>query len=224
MFAQAVTQYWHAPFADAVAFGDFSLSTNPALAAERRVQLLTIDGRTRAAVTPEIAAALGPVASEAAFRTRLAEIGLELNGADNLYYFPADARPTAEPTVRRLTADDAALFARFEAATSDEDRDDAFVELDHWAVFGAIIDGELVSAASAYPWSDSPVADMGVLTVENARGAGHGRRVIRALSAFAIEQGFEPQYRCQLDNVASIALASGAGLELFGSWDVIAPE
>jgi RimJ/RimL family protein N-acetyltransferase len=227
VFASAIADYWNAPFdAGTVLFADggFRLSVNPSLAADRRVQVLTTDGLIRAVVTPEIAAQLGQVTSLNELHTQLGSAGLALNGADFLYYFGSHDRPTAHPSVRRLSADDAALFARFESATSDQDRDDAFVELDHWAVFGAIVDGELVSAASAYPWSNSPVADMGVLTVVSARGAGHGRAVIHALSAFAIDEGYQPQYRCQLDNAASIALAGRAGLSLFGTWDVIAPE
>ena len=227
MLASTIADYWTAPFDAGTALfddGTFRVSENPALAADRRVQVLTTDGRVRAVVTPDIAEQLGAVTSEPEFRSGLARVGLALNGADNLYYFDLDDRPVADASIRRLTVADTELFAGFESATSEQDRDDAFVELDHWAVFGAIVDGELVSAASAYPWSDSPVADMGVLTVESARGAGHGRRVIRALSAFAIDEGYEPQYRCQLDNVASIALAGRAGLSLFGTWDVIEPE
>jgi hypothetical protein len=33
---------------------------------------------------------------------------------------------------------------------------------------------------------------------------------------------FEPQYRCQLDNHASVALAKACGLTLFGKWVVAA--
>jgi len=227
MFARAIAEYWSAPFAaGAVLFDDgvFRLSANPGLAADRRVQVLTTGALTHAVVTPEIASELGAVASLEELEAQLGAAELTLNGADNLFYFDPANRPVADAAVRRLTAADAAAFARFEAATSEQDRDDAFVELDHWAVFGAFVDGELVSAASAYPWTDSPMADMGVLTIDSARGAGHGSRVIRSLSAFAIDEGYEPQYRCQLDNAASIALAGRAGLSLFGTWDVIESE
>jgi hypothetical protein len=44
---------------------------------------------------------------------------------------------------------------------------------------------------------------------------------VRALSAAALQRGYEPQYRCQMDNVASAALAGSAGFERFGRWDVI---
>jgi len=222
----AVTQYWETQFdAGSTAFDDgaFRLSVDPSLAPDRRVMVLVVGALTRAVVTPDIAAAVGAVVSEGDFRSRLKGAGIQLNGADCLHYLTSPVSAD-DLSVRRLTADDAELFARFETATSEQDRDDAFVELDHWAVFGAVVDGELVSAASAYPWGAAPLADMGVLTVDRARGAGHGRRVIQALGAFALAEGLEPQYRCQLDNAASIALAERAGFELYGTWDVVAPE
>ncbi|MNW69357.1 hypothetical protein D3C74_483430 [compost metagenome] len=40
----------------------------------------------------------------------------------------------------------------------------------------------------------------------------------------ALSRGLEPQYRCQLDNVASVALAAASGLALFGTWEVPTPE
>ena len=222
----AVTQYWDTQFdAGSTVFDDgaFRLSVDPSLAPDRRVMVLVVGALTRAVVSPDIAAAVGAVASEGDFRSRLEGAGIQLNGADCLHYLTSPVSAD-DQSVRRLTADDAELFARFETATSEQDRDDAFVELDHWAVFGAVVDGELVSAASAYPWGAAPLADMGVLTIDRARGAGHGRRVIQALSAFALAEGLEPQYRCQLDNAASIALAERAGFELYGTWDVVAPE
>ena len=225
VFPDAATEYWDTLFgigSRVVDDGSFRLTVNPALPHDKRVMVLEVGALTRAVVTPEIASSLGDVVSREHFHSRLEAAGVPLNGADTLYYFTGPV--AAEPSIRRLTPDDAEAFARFEAATSEQDRDDAYVELDHWAVFGSFVDGELVSAASAYPWADSPLADMGVLTVEAARGAGHGRRVIRALSAFALGEGLQPQYRCQLDNAASIALARGTGLFPYGTWDVIAPE
>ena len=41
------------------------------------------------------------------------------------------------------------------------------------------------------------------------------------MSAAALERGYEPQYRCQLDNLASVALARGAGFRRFGEWEII---
>jgi hypothetical protein len=34
----------------------------------------------------------------------------------------------------------------------------------------------------------------------------------------------KPQYRCRLDNDASVKLAASLGLQLFGRWETITPD
>ena len=125
---------------------------------------------------------------------------------------------------RRLTEQDAAAFSEFQSSASEQDLDSAYVELDHWAVFGSFELNRLVSATSMYPWGNTQFADIGVLTLPNFRGKGHARKVVRAISKYAYEQGYEPQYRCQLDNHASAMLAKASGLTLFGKWEVISSD
>lgn len=132
--------------------------------------------------------------------------------------------PPAPARVRALTAADADAFAAFHAAASDEDRDEAFVELEHWAVVGAIVDGRLAAVASAYPWHGSPLADIGVLTLEPFRGRGLARDVVRTMSRTLLERGYEPLYRCDFDNRASAAVARSAGMERLGTWDALAND
>lgn len=235
-FSQTVRTYWehmfsvgHAVFRDDA----FSVTVNPDLAPQRRVMLLqTADARTFATLAPALAdrLALGRAGpwSPAAFRHRLAEAGVVLHGADGLFYFSEAGRETLQVsphgTARRLIDCDAAAFAEFRASASAQDLDDAYVEFDHWSVFGRFERDRLVCAASAYPWGDAPFADLGVLTLASHRGRGFARDVVRAIGRYAFEQGYEAQYRCQLDNVASVALASAAGLTWFGNWEVVSPE
>ncbi|GAA1219348.1 hypothetical protein GCM10009655_18590 [Rhodoglobus aureus] len=54
------------------------------------------------------------------------------------------------------------------------------------------------------------------------RGRGLAKQTDRAISAHALAAGYEPQYRCQIDNAASAALALSAGFGSFGQWDVVA--
>ncbi|WP_321170720.1 GNAT family N-acetyltransferase [Embleya scabrispora] len=68
------------------------------------------------------------------------------------------------------------------------------------------------------------MADLGVLTLPPYRGKGHARRLVRAISRHALARGYQPQYRCQLDNHASVAAAGAAGLTRFGTWDVVSPD
>ena len=48
--------------------------------------------------------------------------------------------------------------------------------------------------------------------------------MVRALCRHAAEQGYQPQYRCQLDNHASIAFAKPAGLTLFWTWETVSDD
>lgn len=208
----------------------FSLMINPNLSAERRaIVMVPTQGRTRVAVAPGVASALG-IESDGApivlaqFREALCVAGIEMHAPDIVYYVAAPQVPTtpssAVPDVRLLRADDAALFDAFMAQISDDDQDDAYVELDRWATFGAFVESELLAVSSMYPWGGAAIADMGVLTMPKARGKGLASALVRAMIEHASRHGYEAQYRCQFDNVASNALAQSLGLAPFGRWEV----
>lgn len=159
----------------------------------------------------------------------MTDAGVALHPADNVFYFSPAALETLldeapQPGVRQLSAADAALFAQFQSSASEQDLDSAYVELDHWAVFGAFAQGRLVAAASAYPWGNVRIADIGVLTLPAYRRRGHARAVVRTLSKHVAREGYEPQYRCQLDNHASFGVAKAAGLTHFGTWEVVSSD
>jgi len=192
------------------------------------MMLAPADGPVRAVVRPEIArrARLDEASDLSAdeLGVRLARAGVTLHDPDHLFYLPAHAWPAAADArvARRLTALDRAAFDAFQDAASEQDREDAWVELDHWAVFGCFEGDRLVSAASLCLWQDSAIADLGVLTLAPFRGRGIARTVVRSICGFSRQQGFEPQYRCQLDNHASVALARACGLVPYGKWMVAA--
>ena len=157
---------------------------------------------------------------------RIERSGISLNDPDHLFYLTLDdqavlRRESSGAETRQLTAADAALFEDFTSEAPEDDLDEAFVELDHWLVFGTFIDDKLVSAASMYPWSGTQLADLGVITLPAFRGRGLARVTVRAMSAEALRREYEPQYRCQLDNAASVALARAAGFTRWGTWEVI---
>ncbi len=234
MFSSAVTGHWTPGTPIAPSGEAFTVVVDPAQKPTRSVSLLSLaDGSRVVRVTHERATELSLSAGDAIaaddLSARIEAAGLELNGADHLYFLTLAEQgvvrgETPAEGIRELTTDDAELWARFVAEAPEDDLDDAYVELDHWLVFGAIVDGRIVSAASMYPWDDSQLADLGVITLPDVRGQGLGRATVRAMSARALELGYEPQYRCQLDNAASVALAASAGFSLFGDWDVVATE
>lgn len=232
-FSSRVEDYWRAAYAGGrTHWRGPSLTANVDADLDPRflATLLDTDAGARAALSPALAAALvwphDAALDAAGLRRALADAGASLWGADCVFYFAADrhdelARETPAAHVRRLGADDAAAFARFEAEACEQDRDDAYVGLDHAAAFGAFVDGRLVCAASMYQWNGSPLMDLGVLTLGDQRGRGHARAVVRTIAGHAVRHGHEPQYRCQLDNAASVALAAAAGWSSYGQWDFV---
>ena len=237
MFSPVVTDFWHATFSGEHVLppdATFTVAVNADLSEDRRVMVLrTTDGAVRAVLTPSLADAVGLCElrprSEADLRRALRKAGVALHAADNLFYFSRADVDTllgadSHPGVRQLSDADAALFAQFQSSASEQDLDDAYVELDHWAVFGAFEQDRLVTVASMYPWGNARIADLGVLTLPACRRRGHARAVVRALCKHAAQQGYEPQYRCQLDNHASLAVAKAAGLTHFGTWEVVSPD
>jgi len=238
LFSQTITDFWESQFLNGdIIYNDktFTVTNNHDLSEDSRVMVLeTADSRVMVVLSPEMAEKLdlskGQELSELNFRQKLNERGVTLHGADYLFYFSEAEKnvllqENQEGTLRQLSEQDDAIFSAFESSASKQDLDDAYVELDHWAVFGSFERNRLVCAASMYPWGeDVQIADLGVLTLSAFRGKGHARKVVRSISKYAYEQGYEPQYRCQLDNEASTLLAKAAGLTLFGKWDVISPD
>ena len=78
--------------------------------------------------------------------------------------------------------------------------------------------------ASLRPWGASALADLGVLTLPDARGKGFACIAVRAICEHGRTLHHEPRYRCRMDNLASIALARASGFVPFGTWEVIESE
>ncbi|WP_413512283.1 GNAT family N-acetyltransferase [Myroides odoratus] len=152
--------------------------------------------------------------------------GIILHGADYVFYFSEEEKTRIRhlelpENIRVLTKEDAVYFAEFESRATEQDLDDASVDLAHWKVYGVFEAGKLVAVASMYPWDEeSKIGDVGVLTLPNYRGKGYAKKLIEICSKAALLQGYEPQYRCQLDNLASVRLAKKLTLDLFALWNV----
>lgn len=229
-FPEPVIHYWEGIFTgdSMVERAGLSLAVNTRLSKKRPVMIMMFEnGCSRVVVRPDVAEVLGSryfgATSVADLQRDFAAAGIALHSADHLFYLPVDhalREQDCTAPARELTEADRALFDIFYNAASEQDREDAFVELDHWAVAGCIDQGRLVSAASMCLWADSPVADLGVLTLPHARGKGFARAVVRTINAMARQRGYEPQYRCQIDNHASVALAKSCGFAPYGRWIV----
>lgn len=222
----AVLDYWRKAFA-ADDLGTLSYAGSDRLSPKRPAMMLEPTNESmRVVVSPEVAERSGIAGADGLsvddLKSRLRHAGLTLHEPDYLFYLPdgVDWASDVAGTPRRLTEADRTAFDIFYNAASEQDREDAWVELDHWAVFGCFDDDRLVCAASMTLWADSPMADLGVLTLPDARGKGFARAVVKAIIGFSRQQGYDPQYRCQLDNNASVGLAKSCGLKLLGQWTV----
>lgn len=228
MFPQRFVTWALADFAIDDADGDdWVLHINDSLSSRRRVRTVEIDGGPRlAALTPAVATSAGVADGDRlddhAWAAALLKADERLADPDHLFSYPETRGPAPDPRVRTLTADDAEAFVGFRAGCGEAELDEAFVELDHWAVVGVVDGGSILAAASAYPLNDSPVADIGVITSPAMRGRGLAAAMTRTLSRHILDQGLIPLYRCGFDNVASAATARAAGMERFGSWAMVA--
>jgi len=226
MFSPIVTGFWW-PRGVVARPGQVCVIVDEALSANRSASLIRIDdGPDILSVTPTRAAQLElsdrhSVNAEE-LSARLNDAGITMNDPDNVFYLPDGLEFSNDSgDTRQLTERDTAVFADLAAHTPADDWDEAYVELDHWLVFGTFVEGQLVAAASMYPWAGQRLADLGVITLPAFRGRGLGRLTVRAISDAARTRGYEPQYRCQLDNTGSVALAGSAGFVRFGQWEVI---
>lgn len=227
-FSEVVAQVWccgRAPVGD----GRLEVVVDGTLDDRRGVSVLRFPGGGGVVtVTPTHRAALDlpDRIADADLTDRLVAAGISLHDPDLVFFLPsavhgAVRRAPLPDATRVLTAADADDFARFAAAAPPDDLDEAFVELDHWLVVGTFAGDELVAAASAYPWRDSALADVGVITLPQHRGRGLGRRAVQAINVELLRRDHEPQYRCQVDNLASAALAASAGFVPLGRWETL---
>ncbi|EMI5489049.1 GNAT family N-acetyltransferase [Providencia stuartii] len=236
-FHSIVTEYWFKKMSGDVQHFEnesFCLTINNSLDESNSIMVLgVVNGKTRVTLSSKVAEALMlskiEITNLEQLEVYLAEKKLKLHGPDNLYYFSHQNQlkllnESDKKNIRPLTSEDKNAFSQFERLASKDDLENAYVELEHWLVYGAFEGQQLVCAASMYDWDNTQFADIGVLTLDPFRGKGYAKKVISAMSKKAIQLGYEPQYRTQIDNQASIALANSLGLSLFAKWDVISPD
>jgi RimJ/RimL family protein N-acetyltransferase len=130
-----------------------------------------------------------------------------------LYYlYPPDLvrlKPPPSFTSRQLTLADESLLANLLATSTPEEIDEADVAVDQDMAFGCFKDGELVAAASIYPWRG--FVDIGVLTHPAYRGKGLGKTVVSLLCQHVNLEDEIYQYRYNINNTGSKGIAKGVG-------------
>lgn len=154
-FSKQVTDFWNEEMNGDLWYEDdsFTLMINEDLEEDGQIMLLESADKQRvnAVITSAIMKRIGLMVndslSESVFLQLLKDAGISLHGADYIYYYQEENKKklleTASiETIRLLNASDAEAFEYFVSLASEQDLDDAYVELDHWVVFGSFEDGE----------------------------------------------------------------------------------
>ena len=152
------------------------------------------------------------------------ELGGELLGSSLMHVPGASglasaAQPADEYEVRALDLEvDRLLVERFVAGNSEDDLDQAEVELDNLDELVEITtgaDAEIASWSSCRPFDMAEAfGDIGVLTHPDHRHRGLGRATVSAICTRMADAGLSPLYRCDVINTGSAALAVSLGFEL----------
>jgi len=138
-FSNPVLGYWHRIFAaDRLnTVGNLSFGISDRLNPKRPAMILELtDGSVRAVVTSAIAERSGIADSDGFspddLKIRLRDAGVTLHDPDFLFYLSTDERLPSDPTKapRQLTDADRTAFDVFYNTASEQDREDAWVELD----------------------------------------------------------------------------------------------
>ncbi|KZE84801.1 hypothetical protein AV926_18675 [Myroides marinus] len=237
-FSEEVHTYWQSQMIQgSIIHLDevFTLVSNPSLKEMYKVMILEMTNKhTMAVATPGVTEALKLKELEEytveTFRKAISSCKIELYTPDYIYYLLNNKVIPVKPiqdniTFRTLSIEcDTEVFKAFESKCSEEDLDGAYVSLKHWVVYGAFDGDELIGATSAYLWNGTKLADLGVIVSDRYRDRSIATRLVQAICIDIIDKGYVPQYRCQTDNMASVALAEAVGFSLFGEWEVILAE
>lgn len=153
-----------------------------------------------------------------AIRTSAHDYPLSITASDVLCYLEPNAFRPVEAEVpfrsQQLTLADRAALERLHTACSEDDVDNAYVEIDHDTVWGVWHDRDVVAAASMYG-TRSGFHDIGVLTHPAFRGRQLGKVVVSALCSYALAQDALVQYRCHEDLWSSLRLAQALGFRKY---------
>lgn len=87
-------------------------------------------------------------------------------------------------------------------------------------IYAIVKDGQIISVAVTCeaPQKGAEWVEIGTETAVGYRGNGYSKAVVRALSAFLTQKGYRVLYKCHHENLASAAVARGAGFEEVGKF------
>lgn len=165
-----------------------------------------------------------PIHDPQSMREFLKTIGLRLDRPDRFFYAnEIDFRPNPVPDgveVRPLKESDRLAFEEITQATSQEDLEAGFVELDHTLVFGVFIQEKMVSRASAFSFDQEEwIYDVGYVTRPDYRGQGFGAMCASELTKQIFSMKKIPQIHVIPQRTASLQIAKTLGYTFYGTWE-----
>lgn len=132
-------------------------------------------------------------------------------GPAYLGYLDALDSDREDPNVRLLSRDDLGALNNLRGSVTARDWEYSGLEPGQ-PIAGYFINKALVSAAGYRVWGGQ-IAHIGVVTREDARGAGYGWACVRGITAHALKQGLIAQYRTLYQNTRAMAIARALGFE-----------
>jgi RimJ/RimL family protein N-acetyltransferase len=137
-----------------------------------------------------------------------------------LYLNPKEFRPFNRQEVRELSQSDSHDLTVMHRGGSLEEQKAGEVNIDHRAIFGAYVKGQLVAAASFIDQGEG-IADVGVLVHRDFRGQGFGRAVVSALCQWGLDHDRIVQYWRFCGNIGSARIADSLGFTEYGRYQVL---
>lgn len=85
-------------------------------------------------------------------------------------------------------------------------------------ICAVVEEGQIVSVAVTCeaPSKEHDLVEIGTETAVGYRGRGYAKAAVKALTAFLCAKGYRVLYKCHHENLASVAVARGAGFEEVG--------
>jgi RimJ/RimL family protein N-acetyltransferase len=109
--------------------------------------------------------------------------------------------------IQPLNGSETSDLAVFLADCSENDRDTLDVTFNEEVVLGLYNQGQLAAISRYAPIRDSGIADITVVVRNGERGRGFACPLVSEIIKLALKDGYEPKYRVDENNRASIAIA-----------------
>lgn len=137
----------------------------------------------------------------------------------------ADFKPAASEgfTIKTLTGEEKSDLELFYSDCSGKDIETLDLSFDEEVALGLYNQGRLTAISRYAPIRESGIADITVVVRNGERGLGYSTPLVSEVIKLALAQGYEPKYRVDESNTASIAIAQRLGFKPLShilAWEV----